>query len=89
MITDQRGCTGTTTASGTATCTIDSVDQPQGPSNAVPVAVTFGDDNYNPSGTSAELGLTSPTELDCTGVTHGGRGVVLASVDSAMHNCGD
>lgn len=67
----QQTCTGTTTASGTATCTIDSVDQPQGTSNAVPVAVTFGgDDDYNPSGTSAELSLTSPTELDYTGATH-------------------
>ncbi|MCH5674972.1 choice-of-anchor P family protein [Streptomyces gilvus] len=35
------------------------------------VAVAFGgDDDYNPSSTSAELGLTSPTELDYTGVTH-------------------
>ncbi|MGD1223577.1 choice-of-anchor P family protein [Streptomyces krungchingensis] len=67
----QQTCTGTTTASGTATCTIDPVDQPQGASNAVPVAVSFGgDDDYNPSGTSAELGLTSPTDLDYTGVTH-------------------
>ncbi|NBM15772.1 choice-of-anchor P family protein [Streptomyces sp. GC420] len=67
----QQTCSGTTTASGTATCTIDSVDQPQGTSNAVPVAVTFGgDDDYNPSSTSAELGLTSPTELDYTGVRH-------------------
>ncbi|GAB2986903.1 hypothetical protein GCM10023080_060450 [Streptomyces pseudoechinosporeus] len=64
----QQTCTGTTTASGTATCTVASVDQPQG-SNTVPVAVTFaGDDDYNPSSTSAELGLTSPTKLDYTGV---------------------
>jgi hypothetical protein len=56
----QQTCTGTTTASGTATCTIGSVDQPQGTSNAVHLAVTFGgDDDYNPSSTSAELGLTS------------------------------
>ncbi|MFF4059211.1 choice-of-anchor P family protein [Streptomyces sp. NPDC001668] len=67
----QQTCTGTTTASGTATCTINSVDQPQGSSNAVPVAVTFGgDDDYNPSSTSAELDLTSPTKLDYTGATH-------------------
>jgi hypothetical protein len=67
----QQTCTGTTTASGTASCTIASVDQPQGASNAVPVAVTFGgDDDYNPSSASAEVGLTSPTELDYTGVTH-------------------
>ncbi|WP_435212711.1 choice-of-anchor P family protein [Streptomyces sp. bgisy034] len=67
----QQTCTGTTTASGTATCTIDSVDHPQGTSNTVPVAVTFGgDDDYNPSSTSAELGLTSPTKLDYTGVRH-------------------
>ncbi|MFI6662923.1 choice-of-anchor P family protein [Streptomyces sp. NPDC050523] len=67
----QQACTGTTTASGTATCTIGSVDQPQGTSNTVPVAVAFGgDDDYNPSTASAELGLTSPTKLDYTGATH-------------------
>ncbi|MFF3878626.1 choice-of-anchor P family protein [Streptomyces sp. NPDC001978] len=66
----QQTCTGTTTASGTATCTIGSVDQPQGASNTVPVAVTFGDDDYNTSSASAELGLTSPTKLDYTGATH-------------------
>ena len=67
----QQTCTGTTTASGTARCTVDPVDQPQGTSNAVPVAAAFaGDDDYNPSSTSADVGLTSPTKLDYTGVTH-------------------
>ena len=53
-------------------CTVDPVDQPQGTSNAVPVATAFaGDDHdYNPSSTSADVGLTSPTKLDYTGVTH-------------------
>ncbi|POX55764.1 hypothetical protein C3489_09280 [Streptomyces sp. Ru71] len=72
--TTQQTCTGTT-ASGTASCTIGSVDQPQGTSNAVPVTVTFGgDDDYNPSSTSAELSLTSPTKLDYTGVRHVANG---------------
>ena len=64
-------CTGTTAASGTATCTIDPVDQPQGTADTAPVTASFaGDDDYNPSSTSAGLGLTSPTELDYTGVQH-------------------
>ncbi|MFI1092356.1 choice-of-anchor P family protein [Streptomyces sp. NPDC020917] len=68
--TAQQTCTGTTTASGSASCTIDAVDQPQGSANAVPTAAQFaGDDDYTPSSTSAELGLTSPTTLDYTGVT--------------------
>ncbi|MFH8465948.1 choice-of-anchor P family protein [Streptomyces sp. NPDC017991] len=84
----EQTCTGTTTASGSASCTIDAVDQSQDSGNAVPIAAAFaGDDDYNASSAAAGLGLTSPTKLDYTGVTHLANGTP-AELSAALTDFG-
>ncbi|MGW6904606.1 choice-of-anchor P family protein [Streptomyces sp. NPDC054940] len=51
-------CDATTDADGTATCTVDEVDQPLTDDATVPVSATFaGDDAYEPSEATATLDL--------------------------------
>jgi hypothetical protein len=53
---NQQVCTGTTNSSGTARCTIQSVDQPLNDAATVPVQVRFaGDPYYLPSSKSATV----------------------------------
>ncbi|WP_251410500.1 choice-of-anchor P family protein [Streptomyces meridianus] len=55
-------CTGTTSGSGTATCTVDSVDQPLNADATVPLTASFaGDASFLASETSAELRLQYAT----------------------------
>lgn len=55
---DAQTCEGTTDAEGTATCTVDAVDQPLTDDATVPVTAAFaGDDAYEPSEATATLGL--------------------------------
>lgn len=63
-----QSCSGTTNASGVATCTIADVNQSSG---TVPVTTTFGGDNtyYSGSSTTATSTVQSPTTLTVTATT--------------------
>lgn len=61
-----QSCTGTTSNSGLATCTIDAVDQP--PGSEVPLTMKFaGDKGYKATSETVHLSTKSPTKVEWKG----------------------
>ncbi|MDT0300852.1 M23 family metallopeptidase [Streptomonospora wellingtoniae] len=64
----EQTCEGTTNTDGTATCTIDAVDQPLTDDATVPLTAGFaGGDDFASAEASAEIVVTRATELAYTG----------------------
>jgi hypothetical protein len=80
-----QSCTGTTNASGAASCTVADVNQPTG---TVPVTTTFPGDNtyYSSSSTSATSTVQSPTTLAVTATTgqYGGPTTVTGTLTNSV-----